>query len=305
MAAEFKIIPLDKIHVPTDRLRKVDEDKALLIGQAIASGTQIGPITVYRTPRGECPYTLAAGATRYRGHQLNGLPEIECVIRKLDKTSARRLEIEENLFRDDLDKLERAEHVAEYRRLWEEEHGEVAANVGGRPKTSVNLTEVSDNAQGHFFSRALDELGLSRSAIERSQFIASNLQPELRDEMRGKPEADNQSLLLKLARLEPQRQKMVARAFVENGDMSQALQLSDPDARAKEKRGQQAEIFDRLMAAWGKADAKTKARFLDEVGAKVASPRERMPQPSEILAEAGVTPPPRPSTNNDLRDDRS
>lgn len=73
--------------------------------------------------------------------------------------------------------------------------------------------------------------------------------------------------------------------------MSQALQLTDPDARAKEKRSQQEEIFDRLMAAWGKADARTKARFLEEVGAKVAAPRERLPRPSEIMEEAGVTPP--------------
>ncbi|MBN9232737.1 MULTISPECIES: ParB/RepB/Spo0J family partition protein [Phyllobacteriaceae] len=229
---EFKRLPLSDIFVPADRLRKVDDNKAFLIGQSVVSGELIHPVNVYRTPNGERPYTLAAGATRYRGHELHGLTEVDALVRKLDKAGARRIEIEENLFRDELSKLDRALHVIEYRRLWEEEHGKLAR---GNPQfsNSANLAELAETAQGHFFAQALDDLGLSRRAIERAQFIGSKLRPELLDVLRDKPEADNQRVLEQLAGLEPDRQRKVALAYADQPDIGRALHLTDPNAKAK------------------------------------------------------------------------
>lgn len=229
---EFKRLSLGEIFVPADRIRKVDDNKAFLIGQSVVSGELIQPINVYRTPNGERPYTLAAGATRYRGHELHGLAEIDVLIRKLDKASARRIEIEENLFRDELSKLDRALHVVEYRKLWEEEHGKLSR---GNPQlsNSANLAELAETAQGHFFAQALDDLGLSRRAMERAQFIGAKLQPELRAVLREAPEADNQRVLEHLAGLEPDRQRKVAAAYSDQPDIGRALHLTDPHAKAK------------------------------------------------------------------------
>lgn len=269
--AEFKSIRLDQIHVPEDRLRKVDENKAFLIGQSVSAGELIHPVTVYRTPNGKRPFTLAAGATRLRGHELHGIQEIDVLVRKLDRAGARRIEIEENLFRDELNKLERALHVVEYRRLWEDEHGNIDPK-GGRP---AKLAEFSDNsAQGHFFAQALDELGLSRRAIERAQFIGSRLTPELREAIREKPEADNQHMLERLAGMEPKRQRLVAQAFAETADIKRALDLTDPHARAKATRSAQQEILERLMSTWTRADAATRAKFLEHAGMAVRPPTE-------------------------------
>lgn len=233
---EFKRLPLADIFVPADRIRKVNDNKAFLIGQSVVAGELIHPVTVYRTPNGERSYTLAAGATRYRGHELHGLTEIDALVRKLDKAGARRIEIEENLFRDDLTKLERALHVIEYRSLWEAEHGKVAPGGDKRSAEyhSANLAEWSeDSAQGQFFAQALEDFGLSERAVRRAQFIGSKLQPELRNVLRDKPEADNQRVLEQLAGLEPDRQRKVAMAFADQPDIGRALHLTDPNAKAK------------------------------------------------------------------------
>lgn len=286
---EFKVLPLDKIVVPENRLRQVDENKAFLVGQSIATGGLIHPVTVYPTPRAARPYTLAAGATRYRGHEIHGLKEIAVLIRKMDKNGARRVEIEENLFRDELSKLDRAMHVVEYRRLWEEERG--AIRPGGDKRSedyhSANLAEWSgENAQAHFFEQALDDLGLSRRAIERAQFIGGRLQPELRELIAKTPLANNQSELEKLAKLEPQRQREVAAAYRDTRDMKKALDITAPNAKAQAAKSAQDEILERLVATWDRADEKTRAAFLKHVGARTRQPREKLPTPAELMAEA-------------------
>jgi ParB family chromosome partitioning protein len=273
--AEFKTLPLDKILVPANRLRKVNENKAFLIGQSVKAGELIHPVTVYATPNGERPYTLAAGATRYRGHELHGLKEIEVLVRKLDKAGARRVEVEENLFRDELTKLERALHVIEYRRLWEEEHGAIDPK-GGRPRegNSAKLAEFSgDNAQNHFFAQALDDLGLSRRAIERAQFIGGKLQPELREVLRDTGDANNQQLLEKLAGMEPQRQKKVAKVYAEQPDIKRAIDLTDQNAKAKAVKTVQNDLLDRLVSTWDRADDRTKAEFIDHIQRKAIERR--------------------------------
>lgn len=302
--AEYKIVPVDQITVPADRLRRVDEQKAFLVGQSIAAGGQIHPVTVYRTPRGARPYTLAAGATRHRGHELHGLKEIAVLIRKMDKNGARRIEIEENLFRDELSKLDRAMHVVEYRRLWEEEHGKVRR---GNPalSNSANLAEL-DNAQAHFYEQALDDLGLSRRAIERAQFIGANLLPDLRELIARTPVADNQSELERLAKLPPEKQKQTAVALQKTGDLALAKRVVDrkPKAEIRQLDPQQRECG-RLIDAWERAGEEARREFLDHIGAALRKPRETMPSVSEIVGEIEGGGRPGPSANHDLRRHRA
>ena len=105
--AEIKMLPLDKIMVP-ERLRDVQEDHAFMIGQSIARIGLLNPITVRATPRGQRPYTLVAGAHRLHGSGLAGLKEIATIVVKADQAEAQMVEIEENVFRNDLSKLDRA-----------------------------------------------------------------------------------------------------------------------------------------------------------------------------------------------------
>lgn len=230
--AELKTLPLDKVLVP-QRLRDVEEDHAFMIGQSIIRVGLLNPITVRATPRGEKAWTLVAGAHRLRGCELAGLKEIDAIVVKADALDGELVEIEENIFRNELSALDRAIFVRRYRELWEEKHGKIARGHNNLPN-SVNLTELAeDSAQGHFFKRVSERLGLSRSAVERAQFVGQKLTPDLRRALRGTPIADNQSRLIKLAGLEPERQSKIAVAFSEQPDIDRALDLTDPHAKAK------------------------------------------------------------------------
>jgi len=283
MADDLKRLRIDQILVPNDRLRKVDDAKALIIGRSIEFGGQIQPIVVRPTPAAARPYTLVDGETRYRGSELNGLTEIDAIVRKMNGAQARMVEIEANLMRDELDKLERALFITEYRRLWEEEHGEIRR---GNPSfsNSVNLTELepSDSKRPNFYAEALDKFSLSEPQIRRARDIA-NLQPSLIEAIRNTPDADNQSQLLKLAAMEPARQKKIALAYSEKRDLGKALALTDDNAKAKEDHSVQDGLYDRLTATWERADEKTKARFLEHIGASIKKPREKLPSVSEIV----------------------
>ncbi len=233
--AEIKTIPHDKILVP-ERLRAVEEDHAFMIAQSIARIGLLNPVTVRQTPRAERPYTLVAGAHRLRGNELAGRVEIEAAIVKADMADAQMVEIEENVFRNELSALDRAVFVQRYRELWEDKHG---WNKGGRPneKTSANIAEVSeDSAQGQFFARVSTRMGLSRRAVEYAQYVAKRLSPELRRRLRGTEAADNQSILIKLAKLQPERQAAIALALGMGHALDTAIEATDPHAAVKAKK---------------------------------------------------------------------
>lgn len=203
---EFKTLPLDKILVP-ERLRVVEDDHALAIQASIVEHGLINPITVRATPRAARPYTLVAGAHRLRAYELaddDWSREIEALVIEGDKDEAALVEITENLFRNELSALDRAMFVMSYREIWERKYGKIDPK-GGRPRNSVNLTEIlAQEASAGFSSHVAERLGLSVSAIERAQRIALKLSPDIRRELRGTPDADNQSLLLKLAKMPPE-----------------------------------------------------------------------------------------------------
>ncbi len=117
--AEFKRIAIADI-VVTDRLRAVEEDHAQAIALSIAEHGLLNPITVRFTPNAKGgKFTLIAGH-RLRGVVLNGDIEIDALIVEADKTEAALQEITENLFRNELSAIDRAEFVKAYRELWEE-----------------------------------------------------------------------------------------------------------------------------------------------------------------------------------------
>ena len=96
---KFKTLQISDIFVP-ERLRMVDDDHALAIQASIMQHGQFNPVTVRMTPNGERPYTLVAGAHRYRAIELMDEEghEIDVLVVKADKDEAILLEIEEKPF---------------------------------------------------------------------------------------------------------------------------------------------------------------------------------------------------------------
>lgn len=261
--AELRTIRIDQIVVP-ERLRAVEEEHALAIAQSIVEHGLIHPITVRSTPAAKKGnYTLVAGAHRLRGFEINDEVEIDAIVMEADKDEAQLVEITENLFRNDLSVIDRAVFVASYREVWERKYGKVEP---GRPGNRANLSQLfGDEAEaGSFSEHVADRMGLSKRAVERLNRIARNLHPEVRTAIRGTSVADNQSLLLKIAKMGPTVQRQAATAFRSIGDMAKALAAVD-NAQPKPEitdADRQTVVRAELNRAWDKADAVTRQLFM-------------------------------------------
>ncbi len=166
---KFKTLHISEIFVP-ERLRMVDDDHALAIQASITQHGQFNPVTVRMTPNGEQSYTLVAGAHRYRAIELMDEEgqEIDVLVVKADKDEAILLEIEENLFRNDLSVMDRAVFVETYREQWEKVHGEISR---GRPEKRINLIQFSDSPVGLVEEEA--KRGFSEVCANRLPFTGS------------------------------------------------------------------------------------------------------------------------------------
>ncbi len=117
------------------------------------------------------------------------------------------------------------------------------------------------------YSQAVaDKLGLSKRSAQRLGEICGNLHPDLRASLQSTPAADNQSQLLALAKLEPQKQRQVAVALKSEPDVKKALAIVDPAPRLPKAKADQALLLSRLVTAWEDASEETRAQFLDHIG---------------------------------------
>lgn len=305
--ADYKLIPIKEITVP-ERLREVDEDHALAIQASVVEHGLLNPITVRATPAAKKgKFTLVAGAHRLRAVELLDEREIEALIVSADQDEAVLIEVEENLFRNDLSALDRAIFVQTYREVWERKYGKIQRGGDRRSKgqdaplisNSINLTELlAQEAAKGFAAHTAEKLGLSVDAIKRAQRIAQNLHPDLRAQVRRMPVADNQAALLKLAKLEPAKQKQTAIALEKTGDLGEALRVVDHKPKAEVRPPDpQKQVYGRLVDAWHRATPETRREFLDHIGASVRKARETLPSVSEIVGEVeGGAPDPRQIT---------
>ena len=264
---EFKIIPLKDIFVP-ERLREVEEEQALIIAQSIVEHGLINPISVRATPaKSGFKFTLIAGAHRMRAFEINDETEIEALVFKADAAEGQLLEITENLFRNELSVIDRAIFVQSYREIWERKHGKIEP---GRPGNSANLAELigAEADKTTFAQHVADRMGLSTRSYERLNQIAQNLNSNLRAKLRGTPHADNQSVLLKLAKMEPRKQADISVGLQFGSDLETALKaVEDP----KPKPDAQTVLFSRLVDTWRRASEATKEKFVEHIRADLDS----------------------------------
>lgn len=274
--AVSKSIKLSDIHVP-ERLRAVDEDHALAIQASIVEHGLLNPVTVRQTPNGEQSYTLVAGAHRYRAVELLDEDEIDAVVVKANADEAVLLEISENLFRNDLSVIDRAVFVETYRDVWEKTRGEIKQGGDRKSRSKVQLDPLKSSpidliaaeAEKGFSKVCADRLGISVPSIKRLNQIAQNLPRELRQQIAGTPIADNQSQLLKLAKLEPSKRAKAHIALRESkGDFKAAMGLIEPPAK---KPDPEMQVLSRLIDAWDRAKPATRKKFIAHAGLSAAS----------------------------------
>lgn len=267
--AKFLRIAVSSIHVG-ERQRPVDEEHALAIAASMEERGLINPITVRSTPNqngGKTPFTLVAGGHRLFGAKHLGWEEVDVMMVAADASEAVLIEISENLIRNDLSALNRALFVAKFRETWEEVHGAINPK-GGRPEKKQGNDYPVFFASGRELSKRVQKrLGIGHETYKLINRIAANLHPELRQALRGTEIEDDQSKLLKLAKLDVEAQLKLAAAMREGATFKAAMALIAPKVSAQTLAPKtiQEGIFGCLSDLWSKADEATRRRFLDEV----------------------------------------
>ncbi|MRH93924.1 ParB/RepB/Spo0J family partition protein [Agrobacterium tumefaciens] len=265
--AEFIRVAVSSIHIG-ERLRPIDMDYAEAIAASMSEHGQISPIMIRKTPAKKgTPYTLVAGGYRTTAATLLGWTEIDAIVVKADAVEAQLLEISENLYRNELNPLDRAIFVMKYRELWEEKHGKINPK-GGRP------SEKHRNDYGVIFAggrelseRVKERFGFGQSTYEKVTSIGKNLDPVLRQAVRGTTAENDQSQLLTLAKLPREDQIAVAAALKHTPDVKKVLAFTKPPALVTTPPApSQSIIFTKLIAAWDEASEETRDSFLEHIG---------------------------------------
>lgn len=215
MSASVEMLPIVKIGTK-GRLRHDDHGYVDTIAASVQRAASVGvgydglrhPIEVRREESG---YLLISGLHRLMALHRLERDEVAAVVLDVDEIEARLLEVEENLVRRDLDALDRAAFVLRFREMFEAAYGVVSR--GGDQK-SAEIVDENQRGNLHLWSEdAQERLGLSEDSIKRCLRIANGLTDATVEALRGTQWARNQSALLALAAVPPEKQPAVVDAL--------------------------------------------------------------------------------------------
>lgn len=182
---------IESIKVPETRMREL---KPAGVERLIESMTQLGqinPITIL--PDG----TLISGLHRYEAAKRLGWKLIAVNVLELDDAHAQLAEIDENIIREELNVLERAEHLARRKEIYEALFPETKRGAhGGRGGKKLDPDSGSNSA---FVDDTAKKTGRARSKISEEVKLVKDLPEEVRDAVRDTPIAENKEDLKRLA----------------------------------------------------------------------------------------------------------
>lgn len=265
--ATLKTIPISEIFVG-QRIRPIDDEAALAIAASMAERGLINPITVRPTPAangGKTPYTLVTGGHRLRAAELNQWHEIEANIVSMDAVEAQLTELSENIYRKELSKLDRAIFVVKYREIYEEKFGKINP-AGGRPKKQGQNAHVIFAPGRQISERIQEELGFSEDKYKRATRIGLGIRPDLQAAIRGTTAENEQTLLLKLAKMPEAEQAGLVGAMKIEPDIHKAMEILRPEKPALSVSDRQDVIFEKVVKLLQDADEATLKRILDHIG---------------------------------------
>lgn len=120
---------------PSQPRRCFDPEGLQALAASIAQHGLLQPLTVRR--QGNI-YELIAGERRLRAARLAGLPEVPCLLLRLDELQSSLAALVENLQRQDLDYWEEAEGIARLIRVYGLSQEQAAARLGKSPSALAN-----------------------------------------------------------------------------------------------------------------------------------------------------------------------
>jgi ParB family chromosome partitioning protein len=231
-------LPVDRI-VFRNRERPLDQGKVSNLRVSMRESGFFGSILVRPPKEGEAGvYQGVIGYHRFTAWRAEGNRTIPSQIRILSDDEALQIEIDENLIREDLTPLERAEAIAGRFAVWkrrfpdrvtETEGG--GAPKRGRPGNSDKMSELIGGAPETmgFAADTAVLLGLNEKTVRRAFGVVSGVPADLRRQLHGTPVARNDGLLRQLAAMGDRAEQAAVATVLIGG---QTKNLSDARAIA-------------------------------------------------------------------------
>lgn len=218
-------------------------------------------------------FDLVAGNHRLEACRRLGWDEIESDIVQMSPDECLLWEIDENLCRADLTELERGEHLAQRKAVYERLHpaskaatgAELAQKRWGDAGDNLSVASFADDTAG--------KIGVADRTIQRAIRRATKIDAKVRDRIRDNPDiADSGAELDALASLDRDKQgKAVAMVEVGTAEsVRQAKKMIEQPARPaiipnfKSSVVEEQREYEALVKAWNRARAAVRERFADE-----------------------------------------
>lgn len=246
-----------------DRMRTVDEFGARKLSKSIDKQGLDNAISIREIDGDQGRFSLVSGGHRIRAHQMLGLEYIRADVRSMHASEAKRLERDENFFREGLTAGEEALAAGSFIDEWEAENGPLQWG-GARTDESKMQSLHLENP----FVEIGEKSGKSKRSVQDLVSIYRKLGPEVLRNLRGTPIEDNASQLKALSKLPPEdHPEIVAR--LSDGRATTVKDAVKWDANTPEpvKKSASAKAFEKLQKAWDDADKRTQNKFLKEIGA--------------------------------------
>ncbi|MBF0108723.1 MAG: ParB N-terminal domain-containing protein [Magnetococcales bacterium] len=228
----METIPISNILVG-HRLRRICPKSVETLAQSIGEIGLMNPVMVVAIGvKGGQQYKLIAGNHRLEACKQLGMTEIAAnVVPIQDDLDQKLAEIDENLCRCELNHLERAEHLAERKDVYEKKHPETAKGKTGARKMNQYLGRGINkgedvNELNSFTSDTAQKTGATERSIQKSIRRASKISKPVRDLIRDVEEiADNSLELDALAGMDEAQQKAAVQAVL-NGKVGSVREFA-------------------------------------------------------------------------------
>lgn len=259
MKSEYHSISIDLIDVPADRLRETNADRVETLSKDIEANGLLQPIGL--ADEGNGRYTLMFGAHRLAAFQRLKRFEIDARVTSakwMHQQQRRVVEIMENLNREQLTKLQRAESLTDLKRIYEELHPETKKGVAGGKARQGAASEIFS-----FAKEAAARTGLDKRSIEVAVQIVRNLDEDTKTRVRGTWLADHQAGLKLLSEQPADLQDKVCDLLFatppEASNVAEAIVLAEgrrlPSAADK--------LFASVQNSFGRMSEKQRTSFFD------------------------------------------
>jgi len=155
------LVKIDEIIIGENR-RNVNPERVKELAASIQEIGLLNPITITEDKH------LVAGLHRIEAYKLLGKTEIEATIVSLDELDAELAQIDENLIRNELTVLERAEQLKRRKEIYEAKYPESKAGV----KRAIGMHKalgynVAETISATFTEDTASKIGVSPRSVQR------------------------------------------------------------------------------------------------------------------------------------------